>query len=94
MIGEMADQAHKLADYLGDEHDLTVLRETALTHSAVFRDDGTLGALLALIDRCQSQLREKSLLLGTRLYQEKPRVFAARFAQYWRDWRAEKSAAA
>lgn len=94
MIGEMADQAHQLADYLGDEHDLSVLRATALGQSAAFRDDGTLGALVALIDRCQSQLREKSLLLGARLYQEKPRLFADRFGQYWRDWRAEKSAAA
>jgi CHAD domain-containing protein len=93
MIGELADQAHQLADYLGDEHDLTVLRETALAHGDAFRDPGTLGALLALADRCRSQLREKSLLLGARLYEEKPRLFADRFAKYWRDWRAAQSAA-
>jgi CHAD domain-containing protein len=93
MIGELADQAHKLADYLGEEHDTSVLRDTALAHREAFRDARTLGALLALIDRCQSQLREKSLLLGARLYEEKPRLFANRFAEYWRGWRAEKSAA-
>ncbi|HVY82083.1 MAG TPA: CHAD domain-containing protein [Steroidobacteraceae bacterium] len=93
MMGEMADQAHRLTDYLGDEHDLSVLRETALAHRAAFRDPATVGALLALIDRCQSQLREKSLLLGSRLYQEKPRVFADRISDYWRNWRDEKSAA-
>jgi len=93
MIGEMADQAHRLADYLGDEHDLSVLRETALAQAAAFRDEAALAALLALIDRCQSQLREKSLLLGSRVYDEKPRTFANRFGRYWRDWQAEKSAA-
>jgi CHAD domain-containing protein len=93
MIGELADQAHKLADYLGAEHDSSVLRETALTHRDAFGDAGTLDALLALIDRCQGQLREKSLLVGARLYEEKPWRFADRFADYWRNWRAEKGAA-
>jgi len=93
VIGELADQAHQLADYLGDEHDLSVLRDQAHAHRDAFRDAGSFDALIALVDRCQSQLREKSLLLGARLYGEKPRVFADRFATYWRDWRAEKSAA-
>ncbi|HEU4625323.1 MAG TPA: CHAD domain-containing protein [Steroidobacteraceae bacterium] len=94
MIGEMVDQAHRLTDYLGDEHDFSVLREAVLAHRAAFRDAATLDAVLALIDRCQSQLREKALLLGSRLYQEKPRVFADRISEYWRNWRDEKSAAA
>jgi CHAD domain-containing protein len=92
MIGEMADQAHQLADYLGEEHDLSVLREAALAQRAAFRDDAGLQALVALIDRCQSQLREKSLLLGSRLYDPKPRGFANRFGRYWRDWQAQKRA--
>ena len=93
MIGELADQAHKLADYLGDEHDLSVLRETVLANRAAFRDGATQSALLALIDRCRSELREKAMLLGARLYEEKPHAFVSRFGKYWRDWHAEKSAA-
>jgi CHAD domain-containing protein len=84
VVGALADQAHKLADYLGDEHDLTVLRETALAHHDCFSDEQTLPALLALIDRCQAALREKAIYLGARLYEEKPRAFAARFGQYWK----------
>jgi hypothetical protein len=38
-------------------------------------------------------LREKALLLGSRLYEEKPQAFASRFGKYWRDWRTEKTAA-
>ena len=93
MVGEIADQAHKLSDYLGDEHDLTVLRETAEAHRAAFRDPASLAALLAFIDRARGELREKAMLLGARLYEEKPKAFAKRFAQYWRDWRAEPAAA-
>ncbi len=84
VVGALADQAHKLADYLGDEHDLTVLRETALTRHDCFSDEQTLPALLALIDRCQDALREKAIYLGLRLYEEKPKAFAARFGQYWK----------
>jgi CHAD domain-containing protein len=93
MIGVLADQAHKLSDYLGDEHDFNVLREAAVANRSAFRDPGSLSALLALIDRAREELREKALLLGSRLYEEKPRAFARRFAQYWRDWRAEPVAA-
>jgi hypothetical protein len=49
--------------------------------------DGALEALLALIDRRQGQLRKKAVLLGPRLFEEKPKQFAARFGQYWRQWR-------
>jgi CHAD domain-containing protein len=84
VIGAVADQAHKLADYLGDEHDLTVLRDTALASRDSFRDDATLPTLLALIDRCQAALRERATYVGLRLYEEKPKAFAARFGQYWK----------
>jgi hypothetical protein len=84
VIDALADQAHKLADYLGDEHDLTVLRETALASRDSFSDEQTLPALLALIERCQAALREKAIYLGSRLYEEKPKTFAARFGQYWK----------
>ena len=84
VIDALADQAHKLADYLGDEHDLTLLRETALVSRDSFTDEQTLPALLALIDRCRAALREKAIYLGLRLYEEKPKTFAARFRQYWK----------
>ena len=84
LIGALADQAHKLADYLGDEHDLTVLRETVLASGDSFSDEQTLPVLLALIDRCQTALREKAIYLGLRLYEERPKIFAARFGKYWK----------
>jgi hypothetical protein len=93
-LGELADQAHKLSDYLGDDHDLAVLREKVLQHRSTFKDEADLTAFLALLDRCQERLRAKAFLVGSRIYAEKPATFAARLGRYWQRWRAEKAAAA
>jgi CHAD domain-containing protein len=89
-IGEFADQAHKLSDYLGDDHDLSVLREKVLESKDAFPNVGARGTLLSLIDRLRTELRDKAIVLGRRLYQEKPAAFEARFARYWRDWRRRR----
>jgi CHAD domain-containing protein len=74
-IGELADEFHHLADYLGDEHDLAVLRERAAGSSE----------LQPLIDRRRVELQDKALTLGERLYQEKSRPFVRRLAAHWSD---------
>jgi CHAD domain-containing protein len=89
LIGELADQTHKLADYLGDDHDLAVLRAKAVEQDKLFAEPGGPGPLLALIDRCRKQLQAKAFVLGSRLLDEKPAGFAARFRRHWQQWRAE-----
>ncbi len=89
-IGELADQAHQLADYLGDDHDLSVLRGKVLENKDCFPSPGSRGMLLALIDRLRTELRDKAMVLGRRLYEEKPSAFEARFGQYWRDWQRKR----
>ena len=89
-IGELADQAHQLADYLGDDHDLSVLRGRVLENKDCFPSPGLRGTLLALIDRLRTELRDKAMVLGRRLYEEKPSVFESRFGQYWRDWQRKR----
>jgi CHAD domain-containing protein len=88
LIGELADQTHKLANYLGDDHNLAVLRGKVLEHRDAFPDVAACEALLALIDRCRERLQEKAFLLGERIYEEKPAALEARFGKYWQDWRA------
>jgi CHAD domain-containing protein len=84
VIGEAADQAHDLADLLGDHHDLVVLgadlASRQIEESVTFE---------ALIDRRQGELLEQALALGARLYAERPRAFERRFHSYWRAWRAD-----
>lgn len=87
-LGELASQAHKLADHLGDDHDLAVLRAKVTSHSEAFEGQDY-DALIALLDRRRKQLQNKAFKLGARIYEEKPRRFVGRIGQYWRLWRDE-----
>jgi CHAD domain-containing protein len=83
-IGSRADEMHKLSDYLGDDHDLAVLREQVTSHADTFPPPGGPAALLALIDRCQDRLRVRAFFTGRRAYGDKPAEFSRRFGRYWR----------
>ncbi len=87
-IDELAKELHRLSDYLGDDHDLAVLREQALARPKCFPEPGGPAALLALIDRCQRRLRAKATRAGGKIYSEKPAAFSVRFGRYWREWQA------
>jgi CHAD domain-containing protein len=80
------DQAHDLADLLGDHHDLAVLRDDAFARDGLFAD-GDLERLLAAISERQDELVADALALGERLYAEKPKAFGRRLGTYWRAWR-------
>lgn len=88
MLSELADQTHKLADHLGDDHDLAVLREKIAAHTEAF-DDKDRDALLALLDRRRKQLQNKAFKLGERIFEEKPRRFVSRLGRYWQLWREQ-----
>jgi CHAD domain-containing protein len=88
MIDEVADQAHELSDYLGEEHDLTLLAQISVAKKDSLQNS-TLSALMALIDQYRGELRQKALSLGLRLYEERPKAFAERFAHYWAEWAHE-----
>jgi CHAD domain-containing protein len=84
VLRQLADQAHQLADDLGDEHDLTLLREKAQAHQDTLADDSSI--LFALIDRRRLELRDEALSRGRQLYEEKPRAFTTRLHGYWNNW--------
>ncbi len=84
-IDAAVDEAHRLADSLGDDHDLQVLKEMALTHRGEIPDD-SFDVLTTLIERRQRKLRQRATTLGARLFDEKPKVFARRMGRYWRQW--------
>jgi CHAD domain-containing protein len=90
-IGKRADRAHKLADCLGDHHDLSVLRTKVADMADAFPDAASPNALLALIDRSRTKLQDKAFVLGRRVYEKKPSAFSTRFGQYWRDWHRKRS---
>ena len=77
--------AHRLADLLGDHHDLTVLAADLAGREEV----GGKLPLTGLIERRQAELLEEALELGARLYAEKPGAFGRRMHAYWSAWRAQ-----
>src|SRR5262249_51109453 len=68
VMGQLADQAHQLGDYLGDDHDLAVLGELVTEQPEKFGKSDTVEALVALVDRRRDELQEEAYPLGQRLY--------------------------
>ena len=89
----LADQAHTLANALGDDHDLAILAHKFLEEPGRFPDRATMHTLADLIARRRALLQEQAISLGHRLYKEKPRIFVDRLREYWRAWRGKASQA-
>ncbi len=85
-----AQDAHRLSDLLGDDHDLAVLRDV------LHRIDGEIPAdvdpVIGLIEHRRDQLQSEAFFLGARLYAERPKAFRRRMHAYWKTWRAETKA--
>lgn len=82
-LKKLAREAHHLADLLGDDHDLAVLRDFASGHAKCFADEADRQALLAVIDRRRAVLQRRALAAGRRLYTRKPKAFVRRIASGW-----------
>ena len=80
----LADDAHDVADLLGDEHDLAVLRDHVERHPQCFEDEDSKDALVGLIERRRRALRRKALKRGRRLYTRSPKKFIAAIERGWR----------
>ena len=84
LLGESAEQTHRLAELLGDHHDLAVLAADLDARVGVVAERDAIGAL---IERRQDELLDQALGLGERIYAEKPKQFRRRLRAYWRIWR-------
>ena len=83
-LKRVSKRAHKLANSLGDAHDLDVLRDFAEAHPQCFADEDSKQALLAVIDRRREALCVKALKRGRKLYEPKPKRFVKRIERGWR----------
>jgi CHAD domain-containing protein len=92
VLGETADQAHELADRLGDHHDLALVAAELEARREAFAGEEERKALLGLVERRQGELLEQAIGLGHRLYAEKPKAFRRRLAGYWEAWRVHTAA--
>ena len=81
---KLAKRAHKVANLLGDHHDLTVLRDYVDVHPQEFADEETRETLLAVIERRRNVLERKALKRGKRLYRKSPKRFVGAIKRGWR----------
>jgi CHAD domain-containing protein len=86
-----AQDAHRLSDLLGDLHDLSVLRDSLVATAGEVPADTD--AVLGLTEHRSEQLHAEALLLGDRIYAERPKAFVHRMSRYWNAWREEAEVA-
>ena len=83
-----AQALDQIADWLGEEHDLSVLSDALFGgregHLAATEE---LATIRRLLDARRRALQKKALKHGRRLYEEKPVLFAARLRAHWQRWR-------
>jgi len=79
----LAAEAKQLADLLGDDHDLAVLRETFMQERDDLGDQQEIDALAALAQRRQDQFRAQAQTLGWRLFADTPANYCRRLSAIW-----------
>jgi CHAD domain-containing protein len=86
IVGDLADKAHELADLLGDDRDLYLLRQQLdEVQRCPARD--TAAILQALIDARRRKLQDRAFELGMNLYEQRAQFFAARLKACWHCWK-------
>jgi CHAD domain-containing protein len=76
--------AQELSQLLGDEHDLSVLRQRVAVQCGSLLVDDEMAEFLKLCRKQQEELRRLAKGRGARLFGEKPKAFRLRIANYWR----------
>jgi CYTH domain-containing protein/CHAD domain-containing protein len=84
LLEASAEEAHRLADLLGDHHDLAVLAEDLRSREGLAAHRRASEELIA---KRKEELLDEALALGSRLYAEKPKCFRRRMRGYWDSWR-------
>ncbi len=71
----LARDAHEAASLLGDDHDLSVLRDYAAANPQLFSDMAARDTLLDALDRDSETLQKRALKHGRRLYKRPAKRF-------------------
>jgi len=79
----------ELETWLGEDHNLVVLREKVLSEPGYYGGRNNLKWFREFVAEYQHELRANSLSLAARIYQEKPRQFTRRMQHFWDAWRKQ-----
>ncbi len=78
-----------LETWLGDDHNLVVLRDQLVAWGDAAGDAKQIGKVLDGIDRRQKELRDSAVSLGERIYAVKPREFTRETRNLWKAWQSQ-----
>src|SRR5262245_34998824 len=73
----------RLQDWLGDDHNLAVLREAILAEPHRFGDARAVAVILGCIDKRQTALRRRAMRHGRALFSRKPSSFRKLISRSW-----------
>ena len=79
----LAQDCDRLADRLGDEHDLAVMQESPLVQEMQGANRGNAEVLSSIVSRERSRLRRAATPLAERIYVESANRFVVRVEGYW-----------
>jgi CHAD domain-containing protein len=87
VLDGLAADLKALSEYLGDDHDLYLLRESADGERQIQPELLEPGVLNAMIEQRRRELQAAAFHAGEQIYAEKPAEFCGRLARYWHSWR-------
>jgi CHAD domain-containing protein len=73
----------RLQEWLGEHHNLSVLRGVILEQPQRFGDARSVDVVLGCIDKRQASLRQQAIRRGRSLFSAKPSSFRAQITQWW-----------
>jgi CHAD domain-containing protein len=74
----VGDEAHALADRLGDDHDLAMLADWVRDHNEAEPE------FFEAVERRRLELQAEAMALGARLYADKPSAYVRRLRRLWK----------
>lgn len=83
----MGGECDRLADRIGEEHDLAVLMASPIVKEFVEESGSCADLLASIVSRERDRRRRAALPLGDRIYAESPARFVERVEGYWLAYR-------
>lgn len=83
------EAAGKLADLLGDHHDLAVLRQALTDRPRHYGDPDAVRQFAQLVAKRERALERTAFKKGVLMLAERPGALAKRWEDYWKYWRKE-----
>jgi CHAD domain-containing protein len=82
VLSAYSNELHKLSDYLGDLHDISVLNDLIL-NDKIKLDSDDKNRLLSIIENLKLKLKKSSFNLGIKLFLDNPAAFSKKLNKLW-----------